>query len=237
MMFNEVLAKKSVIRKMLVVFSFLIMLTLFLSSTYYEDNSASPGKSSDQKNIVLVYGTESCGLTQAFIGKLKKEKINYKLIDIDNDDNSNEMWQKLFKIHPNGGSVTLPVVDVNGQIITGANEITAEMRKCCKSSNEKNEVNSVSPDKSSDQKNIILVYGRESCGLTQAFIGKLKKEKINYKLIDIDNDDNSNEMWQKLFKIYPNGGSVTLPVVDVNGQIIPGANEITAEMRKCCIKK
>jgi glutaredoxin len=76
----------------------------------------------------------------------------------------------------------------------------------------------------------VIVYGRDSCSFTTSLKSQLDSEGINYTYQNIDNEDSSDEMWEKVIKTswYLDGESVGLPVVDVNGTVLtrPLVNEI-----------
>lgn len=63
----------------------------------------------------------------------------------------------------------------------------------------------------------IFVYGRPGCGNCTNFKNQCDTEGLEYTFYDIDQDDTKKaEMWDKLNAAGMGGGSVTLPVVDVN---------------------
>ena len=62
----------------------------------------------------------------------------------------------------------------------------------------------------------IYMYGRPSCGFCAGLKNDLDAESIAYTFYDIDNEaDKNQEMWDKLNAAGMGGGSVGLPVVDV----------------------
>ena len=64
----------------------------------------------------------------------------------------------------------------------------------------------------------IVVYGSQTCTYTGAFRGKLKQNGNQYVFKDIANGRSNAEMWNIVFSSsWYAGGSVSLPVVVVNG--------------------
>ncbi len=62
----------------------------------------------------------------------------------------------------------------------------------------------------------IYVYGRPTCGFCNSLTNGLDGEEIPYTFYNIDEDSDKNaEMWSKLNEAELGGGSVGLPVVDV----------------------
>ncbi|MCF8332471.1 MAG: hypothetical protein K9H84_08475 [Bacteroidales bacterium] len=61
----------------------------------------------------------------------------------------------------------------------------------------------------------VIVYGRPTCGLCNAFKDAADAEGLEYTFYDIDTNQEKNaEMWDKLNAAGMGGGSITLPVVD-----------------------
>lgn len=86
---------------------------------------------------------------------------------------------------------------------------TAAFFACDKEEDDNNQQNS-GPDYE------ILIYGRPSCGLCQAFKDDCDEEGLDYTFYDIDtNDAKKDEMWDKLNEAGMGGGNITLPIVDV----------------------
>ncbi|MGM0647738.1 MAG: glutaredoxin family protein [Bacteroidota bacterium] len=79
----------------------------------------------------------------------------------------------------------------------------------------------------------VLVYGRPTCGLCNAFKDAADAEGLEYTFYDIDTDSEKNsEMWDKLNDAGMGGGSITLPVVDayVDGESHMFSNPSVAEV-------
>ncbi len=66
----------------------------------------------------------------------------------------------------------------------------------------------------------VIVYGRDTCGITTATRSALDDEKIRHIYKDVDVTQNGVEMWKKVYAAsWYQGGSVGLPVVDVKGDV------------------
>jgi glutaredoxin len=77
--------------------------------------------------------------------------------------------------------------------------------------------------------NIVLVYGRESCGWTQQMLEELNQLGIPYQYRDVDNEAMSDEMWTALrFAGQDTSSSVGLPVISINKQVMirPDVTEV-----------
>ena len=67
----------------------------------------------------------------------------------------------------------------------------------------------------------VIVYGRDSCGITTATKSALENESIAYVYKNVDITKNAIEMWDKVKATsWYQGGSVKLPVVDVKGTVM-----------------
>lgn len=68
----------------------------------------------------------------------------------------------------------------------------------------------------------IYVYGRPGCGFCSSLMNGLDSEDIPYTFYNIDEEpEKSQEMWDKLNAAGMGGGSVGLPVVDVEVDGVP----------------
>ena len=66
----------------------------------------------------------------------------------------------------------------------------------------------------------ILVYGRDTCGLTNGARQLLEEKDIPYRYYNVDNDARANqEMWTKIRATGHTEGRVTFPIVDVGGRV------------------
>jgi hypothetical protein len=65
----------------------------------------------------------------------------------------------------------------------------------------------------------IVVYGRDSCGLTLKFMQALDKESIYYIYKNIDIENVRRELHPRMEKVGLNTSYYPLPVVDVNSRI------------------
>jgi glutaredoxin len=66
---------------------------------------------------ILVYGTSSCGYTQAMKEKLHNNRYQYTYYDVDkNKAKLSEMWNKIHRGCPSCSGAKLPVMDINGKI-------------------------------------------------------------------------------------------------------------------------
>ena len=69
-------------------------------------------------------------------------------------------------------------------------------------------------------KSNVIIYGRSTCGYTTSLKDSLDIENISYIYKDINVEANKTEMWEKVQSTdWFSGGSVGLPIVDVNGNI------------------
>ena len=77
-------------------------------------------------------------------------------------------------------------------------------------------------DENTGINNEILVYGRDTCGNCVYFKGQLDAADIPYVFLNIDGDtDNTAAMWAWVNQAdWFSEGSVTLPIVVVNGSDI-----------------
>lgn len=65
----------------------------------------------------------------------------------------------------------------------------------------------------------ILLYGRDTCGLTRGARTLLEEKGIPYRYYNVDNDARANqEMWTKI-RATGHEGSVRFPIVDVGGRV------------------
>ena len=79
----------------------------------------------------------------------------------------------------------------------------------------------------------VIVYGRDSCGITTVTKSELDNEEIPYAYKDIDITENTIEMWNKVRATsWYQGGGVGLPVVDVRGTVMerPSIEEIKSAL-------
>jgi len=79
----------------------------------------------------------------------------------------------------------------------------------------------------------VIVYGRDTCGITTATRSTLDDEQIRYEYKDLENGKNEIEMWKKVFATsWFQGDSVGLPVVDVKGTVMerPSISEIKSAL-------
>lgn len=65
------------------------------------------------KNMVKVYSTPTCVYCKTLKGYLKKNNIEFEDIDVSKDE------QQLQKMIKDSGQMGVPVVDIDGQVITG----------------------------------------------------------------------------------------------------------------------
>jgi glutaredoxin len=76
----------------------------------------------------------------------------------------------------------------------------------------------------------VVVYGRNSCGITQSMRAFLKQNNVSYIYANIDNSFIDKEMWFYLHKVAasdPDPGYAYFPVVRVNGQTLERPEEDT----------
>jgi len=71
----------------------------------------------------------------------------------------------------------------------------------------------------------VIVYGRDSCGITQGVIKRLKKEGISYSYKNTDNPQFNNEMWDRVDQSGIDKKTFTrLPAVDINHHLMVNAS-------------
>ena len=77
----------------------------------------------------------------------------------------------------------------------------------------------------------VTVYGRDSCSCTTKMIEDLKKSKIEYRLLDIDDREIADECHKKMTRAGISTQSYDLPVVVVNGRVYirPDISEVEEE--------
>lgn len=81
-----------------------------------------PQKFSPKQNkysgYVLFYGSPGCGHCRKFSRNMQKEGVPFIFLNvINNENNRNEMWEKVRTIKPEADSVGFPVIDLNGIIL------------------------------------------------------------------------------------------------------------------------
>lgn len=173
-------------------------------------------------NSIILYGRETCGLTQDFRRQLDAIQAKYTFYDVDlNPNRQNEMFNKVNYYYPGMEMITFPVIDVNGRLLISPNfnDFTRYLRlRPLQSSN----FPALNPN---PNPSTVLVYGSETCGLTNNFRQKLEEEQTNYVFFDVEKDTNKqDEMFTKVNTFYPDLAVIMYPVVDVNGSILVSPN-------------
>jgi glutaredoxin len=115
------------------------------------------------------------------------------------------MWKKVRSIEPDVKSVTLPVMDVNGEAL-----ISPTFAKVKESFSAAPKL----PDE-------ITLYGSATCGPCRALRENLENAGATYVFYNVDSDaSKKKEMWRKIKSSYPGIKSVKFPVVDIYGMIL-----------------
>ncbi|MBN1524038.1 MAG: hypothetical protein JW904_06135 [Spirochaetales bacterium] len=98
---------------------FIPVVYLFLFLSVYAGCVSSPASRVSGENVILVYGRDTCTNCQALRKSLDNAGVDYTFYNVDNDPARNiEMWEKIRKSGADEKSVLLPVVDVNGNVLT-----------------------------------------------------------------------------------------------------------------------
>jgi glutaredoxin len=89
-----------------------------LLATGCTDDETPTGPAGDSPPQVIVYGRDTCAYTSATRSALETAGIVFTYRSIDVAANATEMWEKVFATSwYTGGSVGLPVVDVDGAVL------------------------------------------------------------------------------------------------------------------------
>jgi len=74
----------------------------------------------------------------------------------------------------------------------------------------------------------VVVYGRDTCGITRAVLRKLQEQGIDYSYRNIDNPVFSRAMWERIDQSGIDEKSfTTLPAVDVNRHMMVNVRSAT----------
>ena len=78
---------------------------------------------------LIIYGTKSCSPCIQLEKELNAQHIPFQKRDLADGSDSHELSEKLARIGKMGGSVPIPVADIDGVIVVGASiqEITRRM--------------------------------------------------------------------------------------------------------------
>jgi glutaredoxin len=69
----------------------------------------------------------------------------------------------------------------------------------------------------------LVIYGSKSCGACVQLEHELDKRHIAYEKKDLGNDTIRTELQDKLLRIGKNGGTIAIPVVEIDGALYEGA--------------
>jgi glutaredoxin len=85
--------------------------------------------SSAESPALVIYGSKSCGPCVQLEHELDKRHITYQKKDLGNDAIRTELQDKLLRIGKNGGSIAIPVVEIDGALYEGAtiDEVTKRL--------------------------------------------------------------------------------------------------------------
>ncbi|MCB1189882.1 MAG: hypothetical protein H7A23_18420 [Leptospiraceae bacterium] len=209
-----------------------------VTQTYQNNYNYNNYSNQNQYNYpIQVYGRETCGLTKYFISQLQANGTNYVFYDVDNDYNrNNEMFNKVYAKYPDINTFKFPVVDVQGNILLSPNFNDFKnvylagntSNKPAQVATPKPQIKKTPPQKQAAIKtnvyssnNVVVLYGRESCGLTQSFRRQLEADNTRYTFYDVDLDQmRQSEMFNKVNYYYPGMEMITFPVVEVNGRVL-----------------
>lgn len=86
------------------------------AATAHDSDHASPTATTLSDARIIVYTKPGCGRCAAVKKQMDDKKLEYELVDVSSTSPEvNNMWQKLRESGFNGGSVTMPVVRVDGK--------------------------------------------------------------------------------------------------------------------------
>ncbi len=79
---------------------------------------------------LVIYGTKSCAACVKLEGELKKRGIAYEQKDIGEEANMHELTEKLARVGKMGGSIAIPVAEIDGVLHEGVNinEVTRRLK-------------------------------------------------------------------------------------------------------------
>jgi len=79
---------------------------------------------------LIIYGTKSCGACVQLEHELDKRSIPYQKKDLADEANFHELTEKLVGVGKMGGSIAIPVAEIDGVLYQGTNinEVTKRLR-------------------------------------------------------------------------------------------------------------
>jgi glutaredoxin len=79
---------------------------------------------------LTIYGTKSCGPCIQLQRELEKRGIPYQKKDLDDQANFHELTDKLVRVGKMGGSIAIPVAEIDGVLYQGATigQVTKKLR-------------------------------------------------------------------------------------------------------------
>jgi hypothetical protein len=70
----------------------------------------------------------------------------------------------------------------------------------------------------------LIIYGNKSSGACVLLEGELNKRGIAHQRKDLGNEANSHELTEKLARVGKMGGSIAIPVAEIDGVLIEGVS-------------
>lgn len=97
-----------------------IVVILALAAVYFFKNNAPEnlaGFDTPTLPYVIVYGRDTCGITQKMRKALRAEGIDHHYVNIDHSDSANQLHAKMEFLGISTRRYNLPVVEVNTQLL------------------------------------------------------------------------------------------------------------------------
>lgn len=181
-----------------------------------QSTTAQANASPASESVLVIYGGNTCPITQQYIKELKAAKVDYTLKDLSNPAIMNEISTKLTAQGFNGATQS-PVVELNGKLM-----VRPALSTLLKTA-----------FKQPAQYHQIVVYSIANDRNTERFTKNLSDLGVPFVFKNSNQPDVNKDLFKRL-KEQHIAGSVRLPVVMVNNKLLiqPGVMEIINLARK-----